>query len=579
MSNTSSDYPVRQQAHAVGALKPRMPEEMMGTLSLEEIPSPPPDNNGGVPHAGSDSLTGEREPAADTVGTPKTVITAPITSTDSFRLSASESELAGDRSNEPARGTSVSKPMQVKHHIHVSFDPTSGAFKGLPPEWGKHMPVGVSKEEANVTATDRHVAPPKPTAEVKKTLNPLRKFTWWSSGNKQGGDRNPPLAGTVIGAPFNVQHTTHVRPDPTSSTGFSGLPPAWRAVLKVSGITKQEAVDHPQAVLAALNFHMQGPTHTRGPLPSRAAVEQAMAKALRIVKDDPRQYFSDLKRLGQGASGTVYAATDRRTGERRALKIAPVSELADLTNEIGLQSMSDHPNVVRIYEAFVTTSEVCIVMELMLGGSLTDVLGKHVVDFKEPHIAYVAKAVLSALAYMHSSYRMHRDIKSDNVLVDKEGQVKIADFGFAIALTKETSKRHSVVGTPYWMAPELIRGTDYDSKVDVWSLGITCIEMAEGEPPHLHEPPLRALLMISISGSPALKDPSRWSSQFLHFLAQSTSVDAEARPTAEQLLNHPFLTMASTQDEYGAFVRAQLEARRRRRQQQAQAQAAHNKGR
>lgn len=425
-----------------------------------------------------------------------------------------------------------------------------------------------------MTATARHVAPPKPTAEVKKTLNPLRKFSWWPGGGKSSSDKAP-LAGTVIGAPFNVQHTTHVRPDATSSTGFSGLPPAWRAVLKVSGITKQEAVDHPQAVLAALNFHMQGPTHTRGPLPTRAAVEQAMAKALRIVQDDPRQYFTDLKRLGQGASGTVYAATDRRTGERRALKIAPVSELADLTNEIGLQSMSDHANIVRIYEAYVTSSEVCIVMELMIGGSLTDVLGKQV-DYKEAHIAYVAKAVLSAMAYMHSSYRMHRDIKSDNVLVDKEGRVKIADFGFAIALTKETSKRHSVVGTPYWMAPELIRGTDYDSKVDIWSLGITCIEMAEGEPPHLHEPPLRALLMISISGSPTLKDPTRWSSQFLHFLAQSTSIDAEQRPTAEQLLNHPFLTMASTQEEYGAFVRAQLEARRRRKQAQNAANQKHH---
>jgi len=552
-----------QQASSGSGVK-----KMMGALSLEEAPTPP-SNSSGIDTSGA--------PAADAVTTPSTATTVPMTNSESFRLSLSGG--AGNRTSEqPVRGASVSKPMQVKHHIHVSFDPASGAFKGLPPEWGKHLPEGVSKDEAKVTATDRHVAPPKPTAEVKKTLNPLRKFSWWGGSSKGSSDKNAPLAGTVIGAPFNVQHTTHVRPDPTSSTGFSGLPPAWRAVLKVSGITKQEAVDHPQAVLAALNFHMQGPTHTRGPLPTRAAVEQAMAKALRIVQDDPRQYFTDLKRLGQGASGTVYAATDRRTGERRALKIAPVSELADLTNEIGLQSMSDHPNIVKIYEAYVTTSEVCIVMELMMGGSLTDVLGKHVIDFKEPQIAYVAKAVLSALSYMHGSYRMHRDIKSDNVLVDKEGQVKIADFGFAIALTKETSKRHSVVGTPYWMAPELIRGTDYDSKVDLWSLGITCIEMAEGEPPHLHEPPLRALLMISISGSPALKDPSRWSSQFLHFLAQSTSIDAEARPTAEQLLNHPFITMASTQEEYGQFVRAQLEARRRRKQQQAQqAQAGHHK--
>merc|ERR1719223_2087578 len=110
-----------------------------------------------------------------------------------------------------------------------------------------------------------------------------------------------------------------------------------------------------------------------------------------------------------------------------------------------------------------------------------------------------------ALAYVHRQHRLHRDIKSDNILVDLAGNVKIADFGFAVSLTKEEDKRRSVVGTPYWMAPELIRGLSYGDKVDVWSMGITAIEMAEGEPPHIHEPPLRALLLITTQGTPAIK--------------------------------------------------------------------------
>lgn len=131
-----------------------------------------------------------------------------------------------------------------------------------------------------------------------------------------------------------------------------------------------------------------------------------------------------------------------------------------------------------------------IIMEFVHGGTLTEVLGP-TIDFPEAHIAFVCKQMLMGLAYLHRQHRLHRDIKSDNILVGFNGAVKLADFGFAVGLTEEQDKRRSVVGTPYWMAPELIRGLEYDAKVDVWSLGITAIEMAEGEPPHLHEPPLR----------------------------------------------------------------------------------------
>lgn len=110
---------------------------------------------------------------------------------------------------------------------------------------------------------------------------------------------------------------------------------------------------------------------------------------------------------------------------------------------------------------------------------------------------YVCKQMLMGLAYLHRQHRLHRDIKSDNILVDFSGAVKIADFGFAVGLTEEQDKRRSVVGTPYWMAPELIRGLEYDAKVDVWSMAITAIEMAEGEPPYLHEPPLRVSHLLS----------------------------------------------------------------------------------
>jgi serine/threonine protein kinase len=150
---------------------------------------------------------------------------------------------------------------------------------------------------------------------------------------------------------------------------------------------------------------------------------------------------------------------------------------------------------------------------------------------------------------------MHRDIKSDNILLHSDGRVKVADFGFAVSLCQEEKNRQSVVGTPYWMAPELIRGTGYDAKVDVWSTAITALEMADGEPPHLHQPPLRALLLITTKAPPTLLKPEQWSKEFNHFLKCSLVLEPSKRASAEELLMHPFLKCCSTQQEYSEFIK------------------------
>jgi serine/threonine protein kinase len=133
---------------------------------------------------------------------------------------------------------------------------------------------------------------------------------------------------------------------------------------------------------------------------------------------------------------------------------------------------------------------------------------------------------------------------SDNILLSSKGRVKLADFGYTAQLTENQQKRNSVVGTPYWMAPELIRGMDYDTGVDVWSLGILAIEMAEGEPPYLKFPPLRALFLIATKGTPSLQEPGKWSDAFKDFLNCCLDVDFHLRATADDLLQHPFLRMS-----------------------------------
>jgi serine/threonine protein kinase len=374
------------------------------------------------------------------------------------------------------------------------------------------------------------------------------------------GSESSSSGGILISSPFNVKHNVHVQVDPSAPSGFKGLPPAWDAMLSASGISKADVAANPQQVLDVLQFHMEGPPPK---LPKKSQFERDVADASLITKGDPANYFSDLKKLGEGASGTVYLGTDRRNGAKVAIKVAPMSDLTNLKNEIGIQKLTQHPNCVQYLETFIHKEQLWIVLEYIHGGPLTEVLGP-TIPFPEPAIAYVTKCILMGLAYLHRSHRLHRDIKSDNIMIDFNGSVKIADFGFAAGLTEEQDKRKSVVGTPYWMAPELIRGLEYDAKVDVWSTAITAIECAEGEPPHLHEPPLRALLLITTQGSPTLKVPEKWSQKFRHFLKCALQLDPAKRASAEQLLMHPFIATACTQADFSVFATQILKARGKR---------------
>lgn len=274
---------------------------------------------------------------------------------------------------------------------------------------------------------------------------------------------------------------------------------------------------------------------------------------------DPRDVFSNLKQIGQGASGSVFVA-EKKEGVRVALKkVKPQSqtERDALEMEIRMMCCTRHPNLIKCHETYHFGGFMWISMEYMNGGCLTDVLEKYQMmkeKMTEGEIAFVLREVLKGLKFMHGMKRLHRDIKSDNILMTKDGQVKLADFGFCAELTEERKKRTTCVGTPYWMAPELIRTTEYDYKVDLWSVGILAIECAEWEPPLMDEKPMRAMYLICNRPPPRLQEPQLWSDEFHDFVACCLVLNPAMRASASQLLNHPFLKKACGAEEVAKLI-------------------------
>jgi len=362
-----------------------------------------------------------------------------------------------------------------------------------------------------------------------------------------------------VTGPYNVGHAIHV--DFTSATGFVGLPAEWEAMLRTSDLSKDDVVQNSAAVLAALGVmdkvtHEKDRIHVPTPAPSPLSASptvlppaSSLALSLKDIVSDgaATDLYVDFVKIGEGAAGEVFLATSTKSGEKVAVKQMSINNenMKLLITEISIMKTSIHGNIVLFHDAFVVdNTKLWVVMELMDGGCLTDVLEQFdAVKLSEPQIAHVCQSTLKGLSDIHRSHRIHRDIKSDNILLNRRGEIKIADFGYAAQLTQEQQKRRTVVGTPYWMAPELIRGQDYHFKVDVWSLGIMLIEMMEGEPPYMEFPPLRALFLITTKGLPAVQNPDFWSADLLDFLSKCVEKDVSLRPEADELLAHPFMSL------------------------------------
>ncbi|QEU59418.1 Ste20 [Kluyveromyces lactis] len=272
--------------------------------------------------------------------------------------------------------------------------------------------------------------------------------------------------------------------------------------------------------------------------------QQIQSKLTEIcTTGDPSKLYKNLIKIGQGASGGVYTAYELGTNASVAIKQMnlekqPKKEL--IVNEILVMKGSKHNNIVNFIDSYLFRGDLWVVMEYMEGGSLTDVVTHCILT--EGQIGAVCRETLKGLQFLHSKGVIHRDIKSDNILLSMNGDIKLTDFGFCAQINEVNLKRTTMVGTPYWMAPEVVSRKEYGPKVDIWSLGIMIIEMIEGEPPYLNETPLRALYLIATNGTPKLKDPGNLSHKMAMFLNWCLMVDPEDRGTAADLLEDPFIT-------------------------------------
>lgn len=450
----------------------------------------------------------------------------------------------------------ISQPYNARHIAHVGFDKDTGEFLGLPPEWKTMLSTsGISKTE--------QAANPQAVIDVMEFYNKGNDDSWNRFGlnsSSSGESSNKPpnrepsllsenegsrLSGSSSASPsrFSVQSEdtadlTTTPPDVRASTQSVELD-------ELNNIKPRTLPLDGQVAMPRLAPQRRGSIH------------DVMERLKAICQyGDPTKIYQDLRKIGQGASGGVFLGyTSDASKSSVALKQInilqqPKKEL--IVNEIVVMKKSNHPNIVNFMEGFLWKGDLWVIMEYMEGGSLTEVVTNTIIT--EGQIATVCSEVLKGLSHLHSHNIIHRDIKSDNILLSFSGDIKITDFGFCAQLNDDSARRVTMVGTPYWMAPEIVTRKEYGSSVDIWSLGIMIIEMIEGEPPYLKENPLRALYLIATNGTPQLESPESLSPALREFIGACLKVEATERPSASVLLEHLFLTKSVPTADLGPLI-------------------------
>ncbi|KAJ8389636.1 hypothetical protein AAFF_G00118730 [Aldrovandia affinis] len=463
----------------------------------------------------------------------------------------SGAEKGGRKKDKDKERPEISPPSDFEHTIHVGFDAVTGEFTGMPEQWARLL------QTSNITKSEQKKNPQAVLDVLKfydSTGNGRQKYLSFSSSDK---DAQLLAKKGTEPSPANIKDIDDDDEDDEARPPIVAPRPEYTKSVYTRSVIDPLPPPPPSADADSASKGID-----RQRKKGKMTDEEIMEKLRTIVSiGDPKKKYTRYEKIGQGASGTVYTAIDVATGQEVAIKQInlqkqPKKEL--IINEILVMKELKNPNIVNFLDSFLVGEELFVVMEYLAGGSLTDVVTETCMD--EPQIAAVCRECLQALEFLHANQVIHRDIKSDNVLLGMDGSVKLTDFGFCAQITPEQSKRSTMVGTPYWMAPEVVTRKAYGPKVDIWSLGIMAIEMVEGEPPYLNENPLRALYLIATNGTPELQNPEKLSPIFRDFLNRCLEMDVEKRGGGKELLQHPFLKMAKPLSSLTPLIFAAKEA-------------------
>lgn len=409
----------------------------------------------------------------------------------------------------------ISAPINTTRGIHVTFE--NGSFVGLPDSWQMML------QNSNISESDKKEHPDA----VYKALDVLMDSSF----------REPKYTTTVssdsgISCDDNTGNTdneqTQVSPSSSPDTSPSTSPsPSAPSTTTTKATSKKDL--------------------KKGKLVKKSITEAEIIKKLsqQSKPGNPNTEYTFVRILGTGASGTVHLV-ESQNGNKVALKKMVLQEQLKkemLVGEIEVLKKLRHPNIINFVECYYAEGVLSVLMEYLEGCCLTSVVSRTLLSL--PQISGITYCCLDALAYLHSRHIIHRDIKSDNVLLGNGGEVKLIDFGYCA----QSDDRYTMVGTPYWMAPEIISKRQYSYKVDVWSLGILTIEMVDGEPPYMDENPLKAMFLVVSNGKPEVKEKGILTKELEDFLDKCLEVDVEKRKTAEELKTHPFMEIRGDMDD------------------------------
>ncbi|CDH52331.1 serine threonine kinase [Lichtheimia corymbifera JMRC:FSU:9682] len=460
--------------------------------------------------------------------------------------------------------STIGKPFNIQHHIHVQVDASgSQRFVGLPKEWERILEAsGIPKDviKSHPKAVEGFMQAPMPDSLQADQINrSIRKRKDSKSDNDIDNDN-------IIDDIIDKEEDQKEKDDSKDLLPVGFAPPS-RArsskLLHLSNISKRNTAS--TIIHSPINETEGADDSLPGAL---AASESHLSLASNFIDDlidqvDPTTVYTDLVLIAEGESGPMFAGKHATTNRLVAIKKIPKTaekKLNKIRNELTIMKMSRHPNVVEYFGCYKTSNDIWVVTECM-DVSLADIIailmeqdGKEGTILSEPIIARVARDILRAMTRIHRLHRIHRDIRSDNILLNVRGEVKLSDFSHCAQLSKAQPKRSSIVGTPYWMAPEVIKGQAYDAKADIWSLGVLMLEMMQGDPPYVEYPPLRAVFLIASSGLPSLVKPDHWSNELKDFVQLCTMTEPEDRPDAAGLLKHAFFSNVANTDEMVTLI-------------------------